>query len=165
MQACVCSLALFELPHRARVQPDYPRLYHMASGRPYRYQAVEQFDEGTLLHERCCPTPDSFQMDGATHRNSEGSSKDGTTYRERVAEEPARSGESSGARRENDEDELGEGEVIAARGRRWWNRGQSGTYSHTHFKVYKRRWFGLAQLVLLNIVVSWDVCICWRYVE
>lgn len=31
------------------------------------------------------------------------------------------------------------------------------TYSHTHFKVYKRRWFGLAQLVLLNIVVSWDV--------
>lgn len=31
------------------------------------------------------------------------------------------------------------------------------TYSHTHFKVYKRRWLGLAQLVLLNIVVSWDV--------
>ncbi|KAF1930002.1 MFS general substrate transporter [Didymella exigua CBS 183.55] len=30
------------------------------------------------------------------------------------------------------------------------------TYSHTHFKVYKRRWLGLAQLVLLNIVVSWD---------
>ena len=25
------------------------------------------------------------------------------------------------------------------------------------FKVYKRRWFGLAQLTLLNIVVSWDV--------
>lgn len=31
------------------------------------------------------------------------------------------------------------------------------TYSHAHFKVYKRRWLGLAQLVLLNIVVSWDV--------
>lgn len=31
------------------------------------------------------------------------------------------------------------------------------TYSHAHFRVYKRRWFGLAQLVLLNIVVSWDV--------
>jgi len=29
--------------------------------------------------------------------------------------------------------------------------------SHTHYKVYKRRWFGLVQLVLLNIVVSWDV--------
>ena len=25
------------------------------------------------------------------------------------------------------------------------------------YKVYKVRWFGLAQLVLLNIVVSWDV--------
>jgi FLVCR family MFS transporter 7 len=31
------------------------------------------------------------------------------------------------------------------------------SYSHEHFKVYKRRWFGLAQLVLLNVVVSWDV--------
>lgn len=26
------------------------------------------------------------------------------------------------------------------------------------YKVYKRRFWGLAQLVLLNIVVSWDVC-------
>lgn len=25
------------------------------------------------------------------------------------------------------------------------------------YKVYKRRWFGLAELVLLNIVASWDV--------
>ena len=25
------------------------------------------------------------------------------------------------------------------------------------YKTYKRRWFGLVQLVLLNIVVSWDV--------
>lgn len=25
------------------------------------------------------------------------------------------------------------------------------------FKVYKRRWFGLIQLTLLNIIVSWDV--------
>jgi hypothetical protein len=25
------------------------------------------------------------------------------------------------------------------------------------YKVYKRRWIGLAQLVLLNLVVSWDV--------
>lgn len=25
------------------------------------------------------------------------------------------------------------------------------------YKVYKRRWFGLIQLVLLNIIVSWDV--------
>lgn len=27
------------------------------------------------------------------------------------------------------------------------------------YKVYKRRWFGLVQLVLLNIIVSWDVSI------
>jgi FLVCR family MFS transporter 7 len=27
------------------------------------------------------------------------------------------------------------------------------------FKTYKRRWFGLIQLVLLNIIVSWDVSI------
>jgi len=26
----------------------------------------------------------------------------------------------------------------------------------TEYKIYKRRWFGLVQLVLLNIVVSWD---------
>lgn len=37
--------------------------------------------------------------------------------------------------------------------------GRGGSYSHTHFRVYKRRWFGLAQLVLLNVVVSWDVSI------
>lgn len=28
----------------------------------------------------------------------------------------------------------------------------------TSYKVYKRRFFGLTQLVLLNVVVSWDVC-------
>jgi hypothetical protein len=27
------------------------------------------------------------------------------------------------------------------------------------YKVYKRRWFGLIQLVLLNIIVSWDVSV------
>lgn len=31
------------------------------------------------------------------------------------------------------------------------------SYSHMHYKVYKRRWIGLGQLVLLNVVVSWDV--------
>lgn len=25
------------------------------------------------------------------------------------------------------------------------------------YRTYKRRWFGLAQLVLMNIIVSWDV--------
>jgi hypothetical protein len=37
--------------------------------------------------------------------------------------------------------------------------GHSSSRSHHHhFRVYKRRWFGLIQLILLNIVVSWDVC-------
>lgn len=27
----------------------------------------------------------------------------------------------------------------------------------TEYKVYRIRWFGLTQLILLNIVVSWDV--------
>lgn len=26
-----------------------------------------------------------------------------------------------------------------------------------HYRVYKRRWFGLVQLVLLNIIASWNV--------
>lgn len=32
-----------------------------------------------------------------------------------------------------------------------------------NFKVYKRRWFGLVQLVLLNIIVSWDVSIARKF--
>lgn len=28
---------------------------------------------------------------------------------------------------------------------------------HVVYKVYKRRWFGMIQLALLNIIVSWDV--------
>ncbi|RYC61582.1 hypothetical protein CHU98_g4627, partial [Xylaria longipes] len=34
------------------------------------------------------------------------------------------------------------------------NGGDDG--AETVYKVYKRRWFGLVQLTLLNIVVSWD---------
>lgn len=97
-------------------------------------------------------------MDDAAHRNSNGSNgKDGTSYRERIAElEPANNGGSSSAQRGGGVGEQTEPATHEG-GRRWWNRGQRGTYSHTHFRVYKRRWFGLAQLVLLNIVVSWDV--------
>ena len=35
--------------------------------------------------------------------------------------------------------------------------------SPIEYKVYKRRWFGLMQLVLLNIVVSWDVSISMHW--
>jgi len=33
----------------------------------------------------------------------------------------------------------------------------AGMIGTSQYKTYKRRWFGLFQLVLLNIVVSWDV--------
>ena len=48
------------------------------------------------------------------------------------------------------QDEITQGDAS----RRWFHR---RTRSHSHFKVYKRRWWGLLQLALLNIVVSWDV--------
>lgn len=35
--------------------------------------------------------------------------------------------------------------------------GGGGGAGERTYKVYKRRWFGLAQLTLLNIIVSWDV--------
>ena len=35
----------------------------------------------------------------------------------------------------------------------------NGTGGMREYKVYKRRYFGLFQLVLLNIVVSWDVSV------
>lgn len=43
-----------------------------------------------------------------------------------------------------------------------WKASESNSSTPTAqppFKVYKRRFWGLAQLVLLNIVVSWDVCL------
>lgn len=35
----------------------------------------------------------------------------------------------------------------------------AGEGTFQFYKVYKRRWFGLVQLTLLNIIVSWDVSI------
>jgi hypothetical protein len=53
--------------------------------------------------------------------------------------------------------QAGEAEETRERGwRKKFGRNRQ-SYSHQHYKVYKRRWFGLAQLVLLNIVASWDV--------
>ncbi len=33
----------------------------------------------------------------------------------------------------------------------------AGGAGAVEYRVYKRRWFGLVQLALLNIIVSWDV--------
>lgn len=35
--------------------------------------------------------------------------------------------------------------------------GDVEVHDATVYRTYKRRWFGLLQLVLLNIIVSWDV--------
>ena len=37
------------------------------------------------------------------------------------------------------------------------NASTAGTPGAVEYRVYKRRWFGLVQLALLNIIVSWDV--------
>lgn len=41
------------------------------------------------------------------------------------------------------------------------NANGDAAYGATTYKVYKRRWFGLFQLALLNIIVSWDVSNCF----
>jgi FLVCR family MFS transporter 7 len=95
---------------------------------------------------------------GTSGRASTGSTAKGTTVKEDVQE-----GESARGRAGDEEaDGVGTGEAreVAGKKRRWHpGRRQSKSYSHLHFRVYKRRWFGLAQLVLLNIVVSWDVSV------
>jgi hypothetical protein len=48
-------------------------------------------------------------------------------------------------RREGDGDGDGEGDGSIHQG------------ASTEYRTYKRRWFGLAQLTLMNIIVSWDV--------
>lgn len=35
--------------------------------------------------------------------------------------------------------------------------GNAQPIGQTAYRVYKRRWFGLLQLVLLNIMISWNV--------
>ncbi|KAJ2969767.1 hypothetical protein NUW58_g9902 [Xylaria curta] len=42
--------------------------------------------------------------------------------------------------------------------------GDGDTGSGTVYKVYRRRWFGLVQLTLLNIFISWDVSVASRFV-
>jgi len=98
------------------------------------------------------------KMNELTHSISEGSTgKDNAVLQHRVAEPDSRgNGEGSSVERDG---EVGEVDEVEARS--WWSRRKTKTYSHAHFRVYKRRWFGLAQLVLLNVVVSWDVRCGW----
>lgn len=43
------------------------------------------------------------------------------------------------------------------------SRGTAWPPNEIVYKTYKRRWFGLLQLILLNIVVSWDVSLFARH--
>jgi FLVCR family MFS transporter 7 len=92
--------------------------------------------------------------DVAQVKSNDGMLKNAATIDEGVVD--SRPGESS----EVPHVRVGEEEqaLESTKRRRPWARKRK-SYSHAHFKVYKRRWFGLAQLVLLNIVVSWDVSI------
>jgi hypothetical protein len=55
---------------------------------------------------------------------------------------------------------LGQNRDATALNQRAAEETELGDVSTTTYKVYKRRWFGLVQIVLLNIVVSWDVSKC-----
>lgn len=117
-----------------------------------------------MRHQRKKPSGTWVQMDDIESRNSNGSTgKDGTKHQEEVTES-GRGGDvegygPSGSAQREGAVEDGDADVTRDRVRRHrWSRGHKQTYSHAHFRVYKRRWFGLAQLVLLNIVISWDVC-------
>ena len=85
--------------------------------------------------------------DIANVQSNDGMVKNAARIGENV-EEPHAEQSSSGA--------YGDETVGGTGRRRPWTR-KKKSYSHAHYKVYKRRWFGLAQLVLLNVVVSWDV--------
>ncbi|EXJ82218.1 hypothetical protein A1O3_06031 [Capronia epimyces CBS 606.96] len=61
--------------------------------------------------------------------------------------------DSQGPLLEGSGDVTGDSQTNSPRGR---TLSRISTTSQVEFKVYKRRFFGLAQLVLLNIVVSWD---------
>lgn len=52
---------------------------------------------------------------------------------------------------------FGPGSPKAEAGRTGVGLGTETGVTGVEYKVYKRRWFGLVQLTLLNIIVSWDV--------
>jgi FLVCR family MFS transporter 7 len=90
-------------------------------------------------------------MDDITHtQSSDGMVKNAVRIEEDGDDAEMRVGDASAAAHGDEED----GDVRVRR-RPWARKRKS--YSHEHYRVYKRRWFGLAQLVLLNVVVSWDV--------
>lgn len=91
------------------------------------------------------------KMDDLAHTDSTG--KSATQREEDVEQIEVMNGANGSATSAQHDAQHGAQHEESRRGGRSHRR----SYSHTHFRVYKRRWFGLLQLVLLNIVVSWDV--------
>ncbi|KAL9136399.1 MAG: hypothetical protein Q9175_002385 [Cornicularia normoerica] len=81
---------------------------------------------------------DSMEM-GDMRPQQTPENKDPSQVQERYMDEQS-NGEASGSRPSAVDEE----EVVPRNG------------THTEYRVYKIRWFGLTQLILLNIVVSWD---------
>src|SRR5256885_1194154 len=99
------------------------------------------------------PSGTWVKMDDLAHAQSnDGMLKNaGRVEREDVTNAPRESSNSGPGERNGEEGAREE------TGRRGIFGRKRKSYSHAHFKVYKRRWLGLGQLVLLNVVVSWDV--------
>jgi hypothetical protein len=103
-----------------------------------------------------------IKMDDISHTQSNDGMLKNAVRIEEDAGVPRVGDSSAGA---HGREEEGEARASTPQRRPWARKRKS--YSHAHFKVYKRRWFGLAQLVLLNVVVSWDVSIysdCRAYI-
>lgn len=78
-----------------------------------------------------------------------------STFKDGIQRLPSAADASSSTARDSDESALSPVETTPAfLSQR--SLSQISSHSPVAYKVYKRRFFGLAQLVLLNIVVSWD---------
>jgi FLVCR family MFS transporter 7 len=103
-----------------------------------RSKTLPQEQEHLLSdHDAPSSVRDSYEMEPAASSNG----KPGPATE--VQDMPQRSGSAL-----NNEDFSVPSEVLAE---------SRGSDHPQQYRVYKRRWFGLFQLVLLNIIVSWDV--------
>ena len=113
-----------------------------------------------------------IRMDDLAGRGSTGSTAKQGVETQEIFEHGAENGTTEGSRAQQrdgiarsngaiGEEEVADGTREVPGQRKRWRLGRKNhsSYSHTHYRVYKRRWFGLVQLVLLNIVVSWGVSV------
>ena len=98
-------------------------------------------DNGEAAHLLSSNNEDMELSDMTSHRN--GSKEDATRVETRYTDQSENGGPSiPGANRQESENDMA---MINPR------------VSPPEYRVYGIRWFGLTQLVLLNIIVSWDV--------